>query len=101
VENVDAIVVGWRPRQIGGVTLLLAEATPAGLVYVGRCPAPASVVRPLERIAAREPPLWMPVRPVGVHWVRPELHVEVTAAARAPDGRLRDPVFRRACPDRD
>lgn len=88
---VDAVVIGWRPRETVGITLLLAEATRAGPVYLGRCVAPRSLTETLEPLAAAGPPPWLPARPLGVHWVRPALKVEVAAASREPDGRLRHP----------
>jgi bifunctional non-homologous end joining protein LigD len=88
---VDATVIGWRPRERGGITLLLAESTRTGPVYLGRCVAPRSLVETLEPLAAAGPPSWLPARPLGMHWVRPVLQVEVSAASREPDGRLRHP----------
>jgi bifunctional non-homologous end joining protein LigD len=87
----DVVVVGWVRRESGGVTILLAEAAADGLVYVGRCTAPRSIVEALAPLAATSPAVAVPDAPRAVEWVRPELHVEVTAASRTPDGRLRQP----------
>jgi bifunctional non-homologous end joining protein LigD len=89
-ENaIDAVVVGWRRRESGGVTLLLAE----GQAYVGSCTAPRSIVEVLAPLAVPAPAVKVPGTGRGVHWVRPVLEVEVTAASRAPDGRMRQPRF--------
>jgi bifunctional non-homologous end joining protein LigD len=99
-QAVDALVVGWREREEGGVSLLFAEATETGLALAGRCAAPASVLELLEPLATAEPVVAAPGQPRGTHWVRPELAIEVTAASRRPDGRLRDPRLVRIRPDR-
>jgi bifunctional non-homologous end joining protein LigD len=90
--SIDAIIVGWTERDSGGVTLLLAEETPTGLAYAGRCPAPRNVLKDLAQLATRIPPITMPASR-RVHWVRPELQAEVSAASRTPDGKLRQPQF--------
>jgi bifunctional non-homologous end joining protein LigD len=95
--TVDALVIGWRRNARGGLTLLLAEATEAGLAPIGSCRAPSSLAPVLATLAAPAPPIPMRVR--GVQWVRPLLEVEVAAASREPDGRLRLPRFVRARPD--
>jgi bifunctional non-homologous end joining protein LigD len=92
----DTVVVGWTRRESGGVTLLLAEAADGdGLFFVGRCTAPRSLVEALAPLAVREPPVEVPGAARGVQWVRPVLEVEVSAASRTPDGRLRQPRLRR------
>lgn len=92
---VDALVIGWRRRESGGVSLLLAETTPAGLAYLGRVVAPRRVLAELEPIATRTPPIAVAADlRRGSTWVEP-VPVEVTAASRLPDGRLRHPKFRR------
>lgn len=88
---IDATVVGWARRPSGGVSLLLAEQSPTGLVYVGRCTAPRAVAEALGPFAAAAPPVAVPAQSGEVHWVRPEVQVEVRAASREPDGRLRQP----------
>jgi bifunctional non-homologous end joining protein LigD len=90
-DLIDAVVVGWAERDTDTISLLLAEATEDGLVYAGRCPAPKhlapDVLAPLR--APGRPP-GMPLRR-NVHWVRPVLLVEVQAASRTPEGRMRQP----------
>lgn len=97
---VDAVVVGWRRRESGGVTLLLAEAAgedaDGDLFYLGRCIAPRAIAEELAPLAVRTPAVAVPDAGRDVQWVRPELEVEVAAAARTPDGRLRQPRFVRA-----
>lgn len=94
---IDAVVIGWAPSSRDGSSLLLAERTPTGLVYRGRCDAPAEVIQALEPFATAEPPVTVPSGSAkGAHWVRPELEVEVNAASRRPDGRLRHPRLIRA-----
>lgn len=92
----DTAAVGWARRSSGGLTLLLAEEGPAGLVYVGRVTAPRVLVEALAPLAVRAPAVAVPGAGSGVQWVRPVLGVEVTAASRHPDGRLRHPKFVRA-----
>ncbi|WP_091050332.1 hypothetical protein [Glycomyces sambucus] len=93
---VDTVVAGWLRTPSGQVSILLAEATEEGLEYRGRCPAPLDVLAALEPLASSVPTVDIPDAPEGVQWVRPELQVEVTAASRRPDGRLRQPKFVRA-----
>ncbi|GAA1680587.1 ATP-dependent DNA ligase [Glycomyces endophyticus] len=93
---IDTVVAGWLRTPSGKVSLLLAERTPAGLEYRGRCTADTDVLPALEPLAAHDPPVEVADAPEGVQWVRPDLQVEVTAASRRPDGRLRQPKFVRA-----
>ncbi|WP_205327067.1 hypothetical protein [Glycomyces sp. YM15] len=86
---IDALVIGWASRSKGGVSLLLGEETPDGLVYLGRCQTSADVSATLASLEVSEPAAAVPHARGGVHWVRPELAVEVTAPSRTPDGRLR------------
>jgi bifunctional non-homologous end joining protein LigD len=91
-DLIDTVVIGWERRASGGLTLLLAERTAeGGFFYSGRCTAPRSLIEVLEPLATATPPVAVAAR--GVQWVRPVLEVEVTAASRAPDGRLRQPRF--------
>lgn len=92
VATLDMTVVGWVRRKSGGISLLLAEQALTGLILRGRCTAPRNLAAALESLAADAPPTGIRRQP-GVHWVRPELQVEVTAASREPDGRLRQPRF--------
>lgn len=93
---IDATVIGWVRRSSGGVSLLLAESTPDGWHYTGRVTAPRSLLDVLIPLAAATPAAAVPAQPGAVHWVRPQLLVEVTASSRAPDGRLRQARFVRA-----
>jgi bifunctional non-homologous end joining protein LigD len=95
----DLTVIGWARRGSGEVTLLLAEPTAEGLRYCGGCTAPGNLIEMLAPLEAAEPPIAVPAWSRKVHWVRPELQVEVRAASREPDGRLRHPRFERARPD--
>lgn len=92
----DAFVIGWVRRSSGGISILLAEATSTGLALRGRCTAPLGLLEALAPLAADAPPIAVHDPPRGVQWVQPELQVEITAASRAPDGRLRQPKFVRA-----
>jgi bifunctional non-homologous end joining protein LigD len=93
---VDAVVIGWRRTSSGGISILLAEPGPGGLVHTGRCTAPRSLLEVLEPLAVTTPPVVVAAAPIGVQWVRPELRVEVVAGSRSPGGRLRHPRFVRA-----
>jgi bifunctional non-homologous end joining protein LigD len=92
---IDAVVIGWKRRESGGVSLLLAESTPRGLAYIGRVVAPRSVLNDLDPLPARTPPITVPaeLRRTAT-WVKPA-PAEVTSASRLPDGRLRHPKLRR------
>lgn len=91
----DMTVVGWVRRASGGVSLLLAEPTAEGLAYRGRVTAPRGVVADLAPIEVPSAAVPVPAQTGDVHWVQPDLQVEVTASSREPDGRLRQPRFRR------
>jgi bifunctional non-homologous end joining protein LigD len=90
-NTVDAVVVGWAPSAADAGSLLLAERTQTGLVFIGRCPAPAGVLAALAPLEVADPPVTVPGPTRAVQWVRPEIEVEVDAASRRPDGRLRHP----------
>jgi len=93
---IDVTVIGWVRRPSGGLSLLLAEPAPGGWTYVGRVTAPRGLLDVLIPLAAASPAAAVPPQPGAVHWVRPQLLVEVTASSRAPDGRLRQARYRRA-----
>lgn len=93
---IDATVIGWVRRASGGISLLLAEPTPDGWHYTGRVTAPRSLLDVLIPLAAASPAAAVPAQTGTVHWVRPQLLVEVTASSRSPDGRLRQARYRRA-----
>jgi bifunctional non-homologous end joining protein LigD len=90
---IDAVVIGWVRRSSGGLSLFLAEPSPGGLTFAGRCTAPASLLAVLVPLASASPEAAVPGPPRAVQWVRPQLEVEVTASSRRPDGRLRQPRF--------
>jgi bifunctional non-homologous end joining protein LigD len=94
---IDAVVIGWS-RRGPEVSLLLAEATSTGLVYIGRCRAPLQLLDDLAPLAATAPAVAVPAS-TSAQWVRPALQVEVVASSRLPDGRLRHPKFKRLRPD--
>lgn len=96
---IDATAIGWVRTPGGGASLLLAETTAEGLAYLGRCTVPEDVLPALEPLEARAPAVPVPDAPNDVHWVRPEMQIEVTAASRTPEGRLRHANFVRARTD--
>jgi bifunctional non-homologous end joining protein LigD len=109
----EFVVVGWSDpegsrHRIGA--LLLGYYTPDGkLVYAGRAGTGMPDAE-LERLWHRLQPLTVPKMPLAVppprgsrfgsplvlsrvHWVRPEMVVEVTYAEWTPDGLLRHVVY--------
>lgn len=91
-----------------GSLLLGAYGDDGGLAYAGRVGAGFSdrqldtLHRQLRRLAVSKRPFREPVPDAGkVHWVRPELVVEVEFTERTRDGRLRHPTFRGLREDRD
>jgi DNA ligase D-like protein (predicted ligase) len=105
----EFVVVGWSDpegtrHRIGA--LLLGCYTPAGdLIYAGRVGTGMPVAE-LERLYGRLHPLSIPKMPLSeppprggrfgsplvlsrVHWVRPEMVVEVSYVEMTPDGLLR------------
>jgi ATP-dependent DNA ligase len=107
------VVVGWSDpegsrHRIGA--LLLGYYTPTGdLVYAGRAGTGMSVAE-LERLYGRLQPLQIDRMPLSappprggrfgsplvlsrVHWVRPEMVVEISYAEWTPDGLLRHTVY--------
>jgi bifunctional non-homologous end joining protein LigD len=109
----DFIVVGWSDpegsrHRIGA--LLLGYYTPDGeLIHAGRAGTGISE-RELERLWQRLQPLVVPKIPLSVppprggrfgsplvlsrvHWVRPEIVVEVSYVEWTPDGLLRHVVY--------
>lgn len=95
-EVIDVVVIGWRRRDSGGLSLLLGEQDPAGLTYVGSCTAPRDLIADLEPLAAAAAPCPVPAAASrDVHWVAPLLALEVWAASREPDGHLRQPRYLR------
>jgi ATP-dependent DNA ligase len=109
----EFVVVGWSDpegtrHRIGA--LLLGYFTPDGkLIYAGRVGTGMPVAE-LERLYGRLEPLAIPKMPLAeppprggrfgsplvlsqVHWVRPEMVVEVSYVEWTPDGLLRHVVF--------
>lgn len=102
----DFAVIGWeaaegRPATLS--SLLLADADAAGeplrfcgKVGSGLTVAMASTIR--DRLRQRGAPAVTdaprPARGRVLHWVEPEVVVEVAFADRTSEGRLRQPVFR-------
>jgi bifunctional non-homologous end joining protein LigD len=109
----EFVVVGWSDpegsrHRIG--SLLLGYYTPGGdLIYAGRAGAGMPVAE-LERLSHRLQPLAIEKMPLSVppprnsrfgsplvlsriHWVRPEIIVEVSFAEWTPDGLLRHVVY--------
>jgi len=109
----EFVVVGWSDpegsrHRIGA--LLLGYYTPAGdLIYAGRAGTGMPVAE-LERLYGRLQPLAVPKMPLSeppprggrfgsplvlsrVHWVRPEMVVEVSYVEWTPDGLLRHVVY--------
>jgi DNA ligase D-like protein (predicted ligase) len=109
----EFVVVGWSDpegsrHRIGA--LLLGYYTPAGdLIYAGRAGTGMSdaelerVWRRLQPLVVDKMPLSFPPPPGGrfgsplvlsrVHWVRPEMVVEVSYVEWTPDGLLRHVVY--------
>jgi DNA ligase D-like protein (predicted ligase) len=109
----EFVVVGWSDpegsrHRIG--SLLLGYYTPEGnLIYAGRAGTGMPVVelervwrrlQPLtiDKMALSEPPprgsrFGSPLRLSRVHWVRPEIVVEVSYVEMTPDGLLRHVVY--------
>jgi bifunctional non-homologous end joining protein LigD len=106
----DYVVVGWEaaaehPNTLS--SLILAMVTEAGLEYAGRVGSGVAgrVAGQLKGMLTEQatPPLAgvpPPVRGRRVHWVSPQLVVEVEYHLRTADGRLRQPVFRGVRPDK-
>ena len=110
VRTGDFVVAGWeaaadRPEELSSLLLgcyaqgVLAYAGKAGSGLDGRTVAQ---LRTMLRDAPRGPfPTPPPRTPNRVlHWVEPEIVVEVSYAERTEDGRLRQPVFRRVRTDK-
>lgn len=99
-QRQEAVVAGYTdPRgsrtQFGALVLGVFDPSAERLVYVGRVGTgfDAATRRDLR---ARMQPADRPVlagAPGPVHWVEPELVIEVEFAEWTPDGRLRAPVF--------
>jgi bifunctional non-homologous end joining protein LigD len=110
VRSGDFVVVGWEaaaehPNTLS--SLVLAMAGDDGLKYAGRVGS-GLAGRMASRIKGMlteqaEPPVGdvpPPLRGRRLHWVTPEVVVEVEYSLRTADGRLRQPVFRGLRPDK-
>jgi bifunctional non-homologous end joining protein LigD len=92
----EFVVVGWSDpegsrHRIGA--LLLGYYTPEGkLVYAGRVGTGMPEAE-LERLWQRLQPLAVEKVLRRVHWVRPEMVVEVSYVEWTPDGLLRHVVY--------
>src|SRR5690606_22112908 len=105
VAREEAVVGGFsEPKgSRGGLgALLLCQNVGGELRYVGKV-GTGFDARTLAALRARLAPLEI-AKPAfagaprgaearGVHWVRPELVVEVTFGERTKDGKLRHPVY--------
>jgi bifunctional non-homologous end joining protein LigD len=106
----DYVVVGWEaaaehPNTLS--SLVLALVGEAGLEYAGRVGSGiagrvAGQLKGMltERADAPLDGVPAPLRGRRLHWVTPEIVVEVEYHLRTADGRLRQPVFRGVRPDK-
>jgi bifunctional non-homologous end joining protein LigD len=105
----DVAVIGYEAPS--GATalssLLLATATDAGLRFAGKAGSGLDVRTAAVLQRRLEPVAQCPVEPLPARspgrtttWVRPRVVVEVRFSAWTPDGRLRQPVFRRLRDDK-
>lgn len=110
VRTGDFAVVGWEGARETPTTLsslVLAVSGEDGLRFVGKAGSGLSgseAAQLKKRLTPRATPVvgGVPV-PIGgrrVHWVEPEIVVEVEFAAWTGDGRLRHPVFHRIRDDK-
>jgi bifunctional non-homologous end joining protein LigD len=110
VRSGDFVVLGWEaaaehPNTLS--SLVLGVVGDTGLRYAGRVGS-GLAGRVATRIKAmlterEEPPVAgvpPPMRGRRLHWVVPELVVEVEFSLWTADGRLRQPVFRGVRPDK-
>jgi bifunctional non-homologous end joining protein LigD len=100
----DFVVIGWEaaaehPNSLS--SLVLGMTGDAGLQYAGRVGSGlagrvATKIKDMltEREDSPAPAVPPPMRGRRLHWVQPELVVEVEFSAWTADRRLRQPVFR-------
>jgi bifunctional non-homologous end joining protein LigD len=103
-QSEEFLIVGFSESEAaGGIgALLLAEAGPEGLRYVGRVGTGFSMTEMkglharLEGLRVEEPPVALPPeeRRKDIVWVRPALLVEVEYGNRTADGILRHAVYK-------
>jgi bifunctional non-homologous end joining protein LigD len=106
----DFAVVGWEaPRDEPNVlsSLVLAAATPDGLVFAGKAGSgltgrlASTLQRRMTEVRTCPVSPVPPPSPARVtHWVVPEVVVEVQFSMTTAEGRLRQPVFRRVRDDK-
>jgi bifunctional non-homologous end joining protein LigD len=110
VRTGDFAVIGWegsRDTPTALSSLVLAVSGEDGLRFAGKAGSGLSgreATQLQRRLAPRATPVVGGVpAPIGgrrVHWVEPEIVVEVEFAAWTGDGRLRHPVFHRVRDDK-
>ncbi|MFA7587230.1 MAG: DNA ligase D [Novosphingobium sp.] len=99
----EFVVIGWKPSSAGGrmfASLLLAQHEDGDLVYKGNVGTGfnagnmAELTPVLRRLERKSPPADVP-RTVArnVHWVTPQLVVEVAFAEFTADGKVRHGSF--------
>jgi bifunctional non-homologous end joining protein LigD len=110
VRSGDFVVAGWeaaaaRPQELS--SLVLGCYAQGVLVYAGKAGSglDRATVTQLQKVLRDVPdtPLTTPAPRTPnrvVHWVEPEVVVEVEYVDRTQDGRLRHPVFRRIRTDK-
>jgi bifunctional non-homologous end joining protein LigD len=85
--HLGALLLGYYDEE---GRLVYAGHTGGGFTHAGL----AAMRRRLDRLERRTPPFADPPRPnETVHWVRPEVVVEVKFSEWTADGRLRQPIF--------
>lgn len=85
--HLGALLLGYHDEE---GRLVYAGHTGGGFTHAGL----EAMRRRLERLERRTPPFADPPRPnETVHWVRPEVVVEVKFSEWTADGRLRQPIF--------
>jgi len=111
VRTGDFVVIGWEGPPESPDTLsslVLAMATPDGLVFAGKAGSGLtgrSAAALQKRVTARRSSPITPVPPPSpgrrvTHWVEPEVVVEIEFTIWTDEGRLRHPVFRRVREDK-
>jgi bifunctional non-homologous end joining protein LigD len=106
----DFVVIGWEaapehPNTLS--SLVLAAAADGGFAYAGRVGSGLAgrVAAQIKGMLTEQPDpaadgVPPPMRARRLHWVAPEVVVEVEYSLRTADGRLRQPVFRGLRPDK-
>lgn len=106
----DFVIIGWEaapehPNTLS--SLVLAVAADGGFAYAGRVGSGLAgrVATRIKGMLTEQPDpaadgVPPPMRARRLHWVAPEVVVEVEYSLRTADGRLRQPVFRGLRPDK-